>query len=61
MAKPSDRQMRDLVMAEIREAVSIYFLPVRILGHLVARAVRALTGRPNPSRRPGTDGWWRSA
>ena len=61
MAQPSDRQMRDLVMAEIRQAVSNYFLPMRVLGHLIARGVRALTGRPNPAQRPGSDGWWRSA
>ena len=53
-----DPAMRDLVMAEIRQAVRDYFMPVRFVAHLIGRGVRFLPGRPNPA---GTHTWWRSA
>lgn len=63
MAKPSDTLTRNLVLSEIRVAVSNYFVPARVLTRLIRNGVRVLTGRPTPTRHDGdaTHGWWRSA
>jgi hypothetical protein len=57
MAKLSDRLMRDLVLIEIRQAVSDCFLPVGVLARVISRTARMLMGQPGRT----DPGWWRSA
>ncbi len=58
MDKLSGQPMRDVMMTEIRVAVSNYFLQLRLAGRLFGQAFRAVTGRPAAS---GGHGWWHSA
>jgi hypothetical protein len=55
--------MRNLIKAEVRDAIVTYFLPLRLLTRLVTQGMRVVLGRPGPAGRntSSAHGWWRSA